>query len=158
MNGITHNLHPGVAKHNANNKIIWCLCNTYRSFFVFFLRYCIDAASLSLLVSDQNSTIWIIQLTGSMDKGFHTHTGTTAQLDSTNTPPSKLWVSWTHKHGHTHNVTLTPSDKVTFNVEKGGSPGAVNLRGIPCLSANKDVDLKVDTSTFLSGTGGLERW
>ena len=53
---------------------------------------------------------------------------------------------------------LTPSDIVTFNVDKGGSPGAVNLRGIPCLLANKDVDLKVDTSAFLSGTGGLERW
>lgn len=54
--------------------------------------------SLSLLVSHQNSTIWITRRTGRMDRGFHTRTGTTARRASTNIPPWKLWVSRTREH------------------------------------------------------------
>lgn len=53
---------------------------------------------LHLSVSHQNSTIWITQLTGRSDEGFHTRTATTAQWDWTSTPPSKLWVSRSHTY------------------------------------------------------------
>lgn len=45
----------------------------------------------------QNSTTWTTQPMDRLDRDFHTHRATTAQWDSTNTPPSKPWVSrsWT---------------------------------------------------------------
>lgn len=49
-------------------------------------------------VSNQNSTIWVTRPTDRSDRDSRTRTATTARSDSTNIPPSKLWVSQSRWH------------------------------------------------------------